>query len=118
MTECRYPLKEKEKELGTWTTKITISDAGCYPVVLTITNINIILLGKFEISLSSIIDIASFETHGKDQYMVIARKNITKITPRKSVLNERITLMNCDNNEFIIDCCSLSIDPILGALKK
>jgi len=117
MTECRYPLKEKEKELGTWTTNIIISDAGCYPVTLTITNINLIFHGKFEMSLSSIIDIARFETHGIDHYMIIARKNITKITPRKSVFNRRITIMTCDNNEFIIDCCMHSIDSILEALK-
>lgn len=117
MTECRYPLKEKEKELGTWTTNIIISDAGCYPVTLTITNINLILHGEFEISLSSIIDIAIFDSHYLDQFMIIPRKNIIKITPRKSVLNKRITIMTCDNNEFIIDCCMHSIDSILEALK-
>ncbi len=118
MAECRYPMHENEKELGTWTTNFIISDTGRYHGDLTITNMNIIFLSKFESFLNSIIDIASFETYGTDQYMVIARKNIAKITPRKSVLNKRITIMTCDNNEFIIEYGLLSIDSILKALKE
>lgn len=117
MAKCRYPLHEKEKELGTWDANFIISDAGCYPGYLTITNKNIIFLGDLDISLSSIIDIASFETLGTDQYMVIDRKKIIKITPRETMFNKRITIMTSDNSEFIIDYGLRSIDSIQKALE-
>lgn len=117
MAKCRYPLKETEKELGTWDTYFIISDAGRYPGTLTITNKNIIFLGKFDISLSSIIDIASFATHDTDQYMVIDRKKISKITPRETMFNKRITIMTSDNNEFVIDYGLRSINAIQKALE-
>lgn len=107
-----------EKELETWTTNFIIPDTGGYHGALTITNLNIIFLGKFDPFLNSIIGIASFETYGTDQYMVIAREKIAKITPRKGVLYKRITLMASDNSEFIIDYGLLSIDSILEALKE
>ncbi len=118
MTLCRYPMHENEKELGTWTANFIIPDTGSYHGNLTITNINIIFLGKLDPFLNSIIDIASFETYGTDQYMVIAREKIAKITPRKGVLNKRVTIMTLDNSEFIIDYGLLSIDSILEALKE
>lgn len=117
MAKCKYPLKEKEKELGTWAINFIISDAGCYPGMLTITSMNIIFLSKFDISLSSIIDIASFESFGTNQYMVMDRKNISKITPRETMFNKRITIMTSDNNEFIIDYGLRSIDSIQKALE-
>ncbi len=118
MTTCRYPMHKNEKELGTWTTNFIIPDTGSYHGELTITNMNIIFLGKFDSSLNLIIDVASFETHGTDQYMVIAREKIAKITPRKSALNKRVTIMTQDDYELIIDCSLLSVDFILDALKK
>lgn len=117
MAKCRYPLKEKEIELGTWAINFIISDAGCYSGILTITNMNIIFLSKFDISLSSIIDIASFKTFGTDQYLVMDRKNISKITPRETMFIKRITIMTSDNNEFIIDYGLGSIDSIQKALE-
>lgn len=117
MAKCRYPLQKKEKELGTWATNFIISDAGRYPGDLTITNMNIIFLGKFDISICSIIDVASFETHGTDQYMVIDREKISTITPRETMFNKRITIMTSDNNEFIIDYGLRSIDSIQKALE-
>lgn len=118
MAECRYPLCETEVELGTWTTDFIIPDNGCYRVNLTITNINLIFLGVFDLCLNSLIDLASFETYGNDQFLIITRKNIILVTPRKSVLNKQITIMTCDNNEYIIDHGMLPIDPILEALGK
>ncbi len=118
MTECRYPMHENEKEMGTWTINLIINDLGSYHGDLTITNMNIIFFGKFDSFLNSIIDIASFETYGTDQYIVIARKNIVIITPKKSALSKRITMMTCDNNELIIDYGLLPIDSILKVLKE
>lgn len=118
MTRCRYPLRETESELGTWTTNFIIPDTGSYFGDLTITNKNIIFLSQFDISLSSIIDLAYFEIYGTDQYMIIPREKIVQITPRKSMLNKRITIMTSDNSEFIIDYGVLSIDSILSALNK
>ncbi len=116
MAKCKYPLKENEQELGTWTTNVILPDAGRYLGDLTITDQNIIFLSKFDTSLNSIIGMAFFETFGEEQYMVIPRIKIQKITPKKSMFNKRVTLMTEDNNEFIIDYGMLSIDPILKAL--
>lgn len=117
MAKCRYPLQEKEKLLGTWAANFIISDAGSYAGDITITNKNIIFLGKFDISLSSIIDTAHFKTYGNDQYLIIPRAKIAIITPRETMFNKRITIMTSDNNEFIIDNGLRSIDSIQKALE-
>jgi|GEM_PF-1238181 len=118
MPKCKLPLDSSETELGTWTANFIIPDTGSYFGDLTITNKNIIFLSQFDISLSSIVDVASFEIYGNKHFMIIPRKRIVQITPRKSMLNKRITIMTSDNSEFIIDYGVLSIDSILSALNK
>lgn len=117
MAKCRYPLESAEQELGTWTVNLIISDAGRYLGDLTITNQNLIFLGKFDLSLNAIVDKALFRTIDREQYLVIPRSTIESFSARKSILNKRVTVITGDNSEFVIDYGMMSIDPILKALE-
>lgn len=117
MAKCKYPLEPSEHELGTWTTNFIIPDVGRYLGDLTVTDTNVIFLGKFDISLNAIIDKAFFRTIDQESFIVIPRNQIQSFSAKKSILNKRITLMTSDNNEFIIDYGMMSVDPIVKALE-
>jgi hypothetical protein len=117
MAKCKYPLEPSEHELGTWTTNFIIPDVGRFLGDLTVTDKNVIFLGKFDMSLSAIIDKALFRTIDQDNFMIIPRNIIQSFSAKKSILNKRITLMTTDNNEFIIDYGMMSVDPIVKALE-
>lgn len=118
MPKCKLPLQNSETELGTWTTNFLIPSMGRYLGDLTITDKRIIFLSKFDTSLDSVINMALFETFEDEQFMIIPRDNITKIIPKKSMLNKRVTLQTENNEEYIIDYGMLSINAILEALEK
>ncbi len=118
MAKCRYPLEESEVELGTWTTNLIIPDVGRYVGDLTITDQRVIFLSKFDTSLGAIIDKIAFETVDEEQYMIIPRSIIQKVTPKKGMLNKRVILMTEGDDEFIIDYGMLSIDKIVNALEN
>ncbi len=117
MAKCVFPLDPGEKELGTWTTNLIIPDLGRYLGDLTVTDKRIIYLSKFDTSVDAIVDKALFRAIDQQQFLVIPRDKIQSITPRKSMLNKRITLVTNDDSEFIVDYGMLSIDPIMKALE-
>ncbi len=117
MSKCKYPLESSEHELGTWTTNFIIPDVGRYLGDLTVTDKNVIFLGKFDLSLSAIIDKAFFRTIDQDNFIVIPRNQIQSFSAKKSILNKRVTIMTSDNNEFIIDYGMMSVDQIVKALE-
>lgn len=118
MAKCTFPLDSDEKELGTWTTNFMITDIGRYLGDLTVTDKRVIYRSKFDTSVNAILDQTFFKTIDEEQFLVIPREKIQSITPKKSMLNKRITLVTDDDNEFVIDYGMLSIDSILKALEK
>lgn len=117
MAKCKYPLESSEQELGTWTTNFIIPDVGRYLGDLTVTEKNVIFLGRFDVSLSAIIDKAFFKTIDQENFIVIPRNKIQSFFAKKSILNKRVTIMTIDNIEFIIDYGMMSVDPIVKALE-
>ncbi len=118
MPKCKYPLEQTEKELGTWTTNMIIPDAGRYNGDLTATDQRLIFLSKykFDFSLAGLMGMAFFESIGEQEYMIIPRKDIQSVTPKKSFISKRAIVMMKNGEEMIIDYGMLNIDPILKAL--